>query len=115
MSFLAHQFLLWLINLLLSNIFKTFIEHREVVRNIGFNIVWKWQSAFLWESPLANGTVPSFNNIDAQISFKLPKIKSTLKVGGSNVLNNRYIQYAAGPTIGGLYYVALTVDGLLKQ
>lgn len=96
----------WATNLSLSN--------REVVRNIGFNIVWKWQSTFLWESPLANGTVPSFNNVDAQVSFKLPKIKSTLKVGGSNVLNNRYIQYAAGPTIGGLYYVALTVDGLLK-
>jgi hypothetical protein len=35
-------------------------------------------------------------------------------VGGSNIFNKRFIQYAAGPTIGGLYYVAWTVDGLLK-
>ena len=26
--------------------------NREVVKNIGFNITWRWQDAFLWESPL---------------------------------------------------------------
>ena len=29
--------------------------NREVFKNVGFNVVWKWQDAFLWESPLANG------------------------------------------------------------
>ncbi len=92
----------WIVNLSFGN--------REVVKNIGFNLVWKWQDSFLWESPLANGTVPSFNTIDAQVSFKIPKLKSSLKIGGSNLFNNRYIQYAAGPTIGGLYYGAVTFD-----
>lgn len=75
-------------------------------------MVWKWQTTFQWESPLANGNVPAYHNIDAQVSLAMPKIKTRLKVGGSNIFNNRYIQYAAGPTIGGLYYVALTVDGI---
>jgi len=89
--------------------------NREVVKNLGFNIVWRWQDSFYWESPLANGTVSAYSTIDAQVSYKLPKLKSTIKVGGSNIFNNRYIQYAAGPTIGGLYYAAITVEGLLNK
>jgi iron complex outermembrane receptor protein len=88
--------------------------NREVFKNLGFNIVWRWQDAFDWESPLANGGIPSYQTIDAQVSFKVPAINSFIKVGGSNIFNKRFIQYAAGPTIGGLYYVAWTVDGLLK-
>ncbi|MFZ4056575.1 MAG: TonB-dependent receptor [Ferruginibacter sp.] len=88
--------------------------NREIIRNIGFNVVWRWQDAFLWESPLAVGKVNAFSTIDAQVTFKLPRYKSSIKIGGANLFNHRYIQYAAGPTIGALYYVAVTVDGLLK-
>jgi hypothetical protein len=97
----------WNLNLSFGN--------REVIKNVGFNIVWKWQNEFMWESPLANGLVPSYNVFDAQVTLRAPKIKSTIKLGGSNILNHRYIQYAAGPTIGGLYYAAITIDGLLKK
>lgn len=69
-------------------------------------------SLSMGEHTLANGNVPAYHNIDAQVSLALPKIKTRLKVGGSNIFNNRYIQYAAGPIIGGLYYEALTVDGV---
>jgi len=89
--------------------------NREIVKNIGFNIVWRWQDAFLWESPLVTGGVSAYNTIDAQVSFHLPKLKSHIKVGGTDILDHRYLQYAGGPTIGALYYVAITVDGLLNK
>jgi len=88
--------------------------NREVVKNIGFNVVWRWQDAFYWESPLVNGGISAYSTLDAQVSFHLPKQKATIKVGGANLLNYRYIQYAGGPTLGGLYYAAITLDGLLK-
>lgn len=84
----------------------------EIVKNIGFNVVWRWQDKVFWESTLATGEVPSFSTIDAQVSFKFPKLKSTIKLGGANIFNHRHIQFVAGPTIGGLYYAAITVDGL---
>jgi iron complex outermembrane receptor protein len=87
--------------------------NREIVHNLGFNIVWRWQDAFLWESPLVTGSVDAYSTIDAQVSLKLPKLRSTVKVGASDLLNHRYLQYAGGPTIGALYYAAITVDGLL--
>ena len=89
--------------------------NREILRNFGFNIVWKWQDAYVWESPLVNGDVPAFNTVDAQVTLRVPSLKATIKVGGANILNNRYIQYAGGPTIGALYYTAITLDGLLTK
>jgi iron complex outermembrane recepter protein len=89
--------------------------NRAITKNIGFNVVWKWQDSFLWESPLVTGNVGAINNIDAQVTYRLPAAKSTIKLGGTNVLNNRYIQYAGGPTIGALYYAAITVDGILNK
>jgi len=84
--------------------------NREIFKNAGFNIVWKWQDSYQWESPLATGTIPTFNTIDVQFNYKLTKYKTTIKIGATNLLNHRYIQYAAGPTIGGLYYVSLLFD-----
>ena len=97
----------WSTNLSFSN--------REVVKNMGFNIVWRWQDSFLWESPLVTGDISAFNTIDAQVSFHFPKLKSYLKLGGTDLLNHRYLQYAGGPTIGALYYAAITIDGLLNK
>lgn len=97
----------WSANLSLGN--------REIVKNIGFNIVWRWQDAFLWESPLVTGNIEAYNVVDAQVSFHFPKLASSLKIGGADIFNKRYIQYAGGPTIGALYYVAITVDGLLNK
>lgn len=90
------------------------LGNREIVKNIGFNVVWRWQDSFLWESPLVTGNISAFSTVDAQVSFHLPRLYSTIKVGGSNIFDHRYLQYAGGPTIGGLYYAAITIDGLLK-
>lgn len=86
------------------------IRNREVVKNLGFTLAWRWQDSFLWESPLANGAISAYNTIDAQLTYQVPQLKLNIKAGGTNILNNRYIQYAAGPTIGALYYIALTFD-----
>ncbi|WP_298716654.1 TonB-dependent receptor [Chitinophaga sp.] len=97
----------WVTNLSFGN--------RELFKNFGFNVVWRWQNTFYWESPLANGDVPAFSTVDAQVNYRIPKYKTTIKAGGSNLFNHRYIQYAAGPTIGGLYYAAITIEGLLTK
>lgn len=89
--------------------------NRQITKNLGFSIVHRWQKKFLWESPLVNGYVRAIHTFDAQVTYKLAPIKATAKVGGSNIFNNNYIQYAGGPTLGGLYYVALTFDGLLNK
>lgn len=89
--------------------------NRQIAKNIGFNLVWRWQNAFLWESPLVTGEVSAYSTVDAQISFRVPKAKANIKLGAADIFNHRYLQYAGGPTIGGLYYVAFTFDNLLNK
>jgi len=71
-----------------------------------FNVMMRWQDAFEWEGELANGPLDAFAVADAQVSYKLPKIKSTLRLGGTNIFNHYYKNAYANPSIGGLYYAA---------
>ncbi|MVN22423.1 TonB-dependent receptor [Mucilaginibacter arboris] len=89
--------------------------NREIVKNLGFNVIYKWQQGFLWESPLVTGNVPAIHTFDAQVSLRVPQYKANFKLGATDLLDRRYIQYAGGPTIGGLYYLAITLDGLLEK
>ncbi len=75
-------------------------------KRIGFNIVHRWQDAFAYQSDLANGEVPAYHVLDAQVSLKLPKVQSVIKLGANNLLNQYYITALANPSIGGLYYVS---------
>ncbi|OMP77590.1 TonB-dependent receptor [[Flexibacter] sp. ATCC 35208] len=84
--------------------------NRQVFKNVGFNVVWHWQDAFYWQNLFGNGDVPAYSTVDAQVTYGLPKIHTSVKVGGSNIFNTAYFQYVGGPTIKGLYYVAITYD-----
>jgi outer membrane receptor protein involved in Fe transport len=75
-------------------------------KRIGFNVVYRWQSEFDYQSDLANGEVPAYKVLDAQISYKLPKMNSLVRFGANNLLNQYYITALANPSIGGLYYVS---------
>jgi len=75
-------------------------------KRVGFSLVYRWQSEFDYQSDLANGVVPAYRVLDAQISYKLPKISSMVRVGANNLLNQYYITALANPSIGGLYYVS---------
>jgi outer membrane receptor protein involved in Fe transport len=72
----------------------------------GFSIVYRWMDEFLTEGALATAQTPAIHTVDAQVSYKLPKVKSVIKIGGSNILNQYYQLNAGNPAIGGLYYVS---------
>lgn len=90
------------------------LGNRKIGKNLGFNVTYRYQSQFRWESSFAMGNVPEIHNVDAQVSYRLSNLKTLLKVGGSNVFNNRYFQNFGGPTMGAIYYISLTFDELLN-
>ena len=92
----------WITNLSIGN--------REILKNTGFNVGWHWQNAFYWNSPLAAGRVPAYSTIDAQVNYRIPELFSTLKLGATNLLNQKYYQYLGGPSVGGFYYFTIVFD-----
>ena len=88
--------------------------NRKVTDRLGFNVTYRWQQAFLWESSFGTGVIPEFGTLDAQVSYKVPTWKSTFKIGASNLLNERYTTSFGNPSLGGIYYFQITFDEFFK-
>lgn len=97
---------LWRYNIRLSN--------RKITDNVGFNIVYRWQDAYFWESSFGQGVVPAYGTLDAQVNYKLSSLNSIIKLGGSNILNERYTTSFGNPSVGALYYISITFDQFLN-
>jgi outer membrane receptor protein involved in Fe transport len=81
------------------------------IRNVGFNINYKWIDSFLFEgSPQFTGIIPQYDLLDAQVNWRANKINTTFKLGASNLLNNETFQTYGGPTIGRLAYFSATYE-----
>lgn len=86
------------------------VGNSELAKNLGFTATMHYQAPFFWSSPLAAGNVPGYRSIDAQLTYRMPKLNSSLKFGATDLANKRYIQYLGGPTLGAFYYASLLVD-----
>ncbi|MEJ0101100.1 MAG: hypothetical protein WDO19_00475 [Bacteroidota bacterium] len=82
------------------------LRNENVVKNIGFNIVAKWQDKNYYEGTFISGTLPSFIWFDGQITYKIPNTKSVFRIGGTNLGNSYYRTGFGSPYVGGLYYIS---------
>lgn len=101
------------------NIFFNTAPHRMntgiVLQNLGrwsAQLWHQWVHAYLFEFPNYKGIVPTYNLLHAQISYRLPKWHSELRVGAQNLLNFYHVQVPGGPRIGGIYYIQYSFDPL---
>jgi iron complex outermembrane recepter protein len=80
-------------------------------KNFGFNVNYKWIQGFSYEgSPQFTGYIPSYDLLDAQVNYKITKINTTLKIGASNLLDNRVFQVYGGPKVGRMAYISLLYE-----
>ena len=88
--------------------------NRKLFDNFGFNISYRWQDEFRWESSFVNTDVPAVSTIDAQVNYAIPQYNASIKIGGSNLTNEQYVLNGGGPELGAIYYVSLTFDQLFR-
>ncbi len=72
----------------------------------GASVAWKWQDKFQYESDFIFGEVPAYHNVDMQVNYRFPAIKSMVKLGATNILNQYYRTGLGNSSIGGLYYLS---------
>lgn len=96
--------------------YNLYLGNRNIAgTNFGFNVTWRWQDKFIWNSTfvspavntLALSEIPAYGTLDAQISKFFPKAKTTVKIGGANILKKTYIQSWGNPTVGAQFYASL--------
>ncbi len=99
----------WKANLTLSN--------EQLTRNFGFAFAWHWQQAYDWYgtfTQLAPGQIQSINQLDLQVSYRVPSLKTTVKLGANNLTNEKIVTAYGSPAQRGLYFLALTFDEMMR-
>ncbi|MEP5256230.1 MAG: TonB-dependent receptor [Winogradskyella arenosi] len=92
--------------------FKAHFGNTELFKNFGFNIAYKFSDDYFWEATFGDGIVPEFHTVDAQINYKIPSLKSTIKIGGTNIGGQEYFTVFGSGYIGSMYYASWTINNL---
>lgn len=78
---------------------------------LGYSVNYKWIEGFIFEgSPQFTGFIENYGLLDAQVSYSFPKQYTTLKLGASNLLNNKVSQVYGGPRVGRLAYFSIVFE-----
>lgn len=97
-----------------TNKYNIGIGNRKIAKNLGFNVNFRYQDGFYWQSSYGNWNVPSFGVLDAQVNYKVSSIKTVVKLGGTNLGGGDYRTNFGAPYVGQTYYISLTFDEFLK-
>ncbi|NNT70868.1 TonB-dependent receptor [Flavobacterium sp. IMCC34852] len=89
---------------------KATLSNDKLFKNFGFNISGRWSDEYLWQSTFADGIIEEATVIDAQISYGIPSLKSTFKLGATNLGGKEYKQVLGAGAIGQQYFVSLTIN-----
>ena len=86
--------------------FNIGLRNENIYKNIGMNVVVKWQDNNFYEGTFVTGTLPYFAWVDAQVTYRPENSKSVFRAGGTNLANKYYRTGFGSPSVGGLYYVS---------
>ncbi len=89
---------------------KASLSSQKLFKNFGFSVDARWRDQFLWESSIANAVMPEATVIDAQLNYTVPSIKSTFKIGGTNLGGDEYQSAVGTGNIGSMYYISWTIN-----
>lgn len=92
--------------------FKASFGNPEVVKNLGFNVSYRFSDDYYWEATFGSGVIPEYHVLDAQLSYKVPVMKSTFKLGATNLTGKEYYTAYGTGRIGSMYYVSWTINNL---
>jgi iron complex outermembrane recepter protein len=100
-----------------ENRFNFVLSNPKVTKNFGFNITYRWTDKMWVEQGNTQGDIwlPSWQTVDVSVMYKLPKYRTNIKLGASNLANKYYAQGYGLAQIGGMYYVSLNFDDMLNR
>jgi outer membrane receptor protein involved in Fe transport len=89
---------------------KIGISADKIADRFGFNTSVRWSDSYLWQSSFGDGRIAAATVIDAQINYTALKLKSTFKIGATNLGGKEYNQVLGAGMIGQQYYISWSVN-----
>ncbi|WP_440120157.1 TonB-dependent receptor domain-containing protein [Tenacibaculum sp. Ill] len=89
---------------------KAQFGNENLFNNFGFGVSARWQDKYRWVSNFVKGDVAERTVIDAQLNYRIPSIKSRIKVGGTNLFGKDYYVAPGSGKVGQLYYISWVIN-----
>ncbi|WP_460937234.1 TonB-dependent receptor domain-containing protein [Spirosoma humi] len=99
-----------------ENRYNLTLGNASLTNRLGATITYRWTDRMWVEQGTTAGDIwlPPWTSLDAQVSYNVPTFKSIIRLGGTNILNHYYAQGYGLARIGGLYYLSITFDELMR-
>jgi iron complex outermembrane recepter protein len=78
--------------------------------NIGFDISYRWQSAFFFITSFGKGNIKAYGTLDAAVTYAYKKLNANFKMGVTNLLGPDYRNIIGGPFIGRTFFAGFTFE-----
>lgn len=97
-----------------SHLFNVGVSSSGIANSsFGFNINYRWQSAFQWVSSFGSGEIDAYGNLDASVSYNIKAANLRITAGATNIAGPNYYTNIGGPLIGRTAFVSMTFDGTM--
>ena len=93
-----------------NHTFKAQLGNENLFKNVGFNVNARWLDKYRWVSTFVKGDVDARTVIDAQVNYRIPALKSRIKIGGTNLFGDEYFVAPGTGQIGQTYYISWTIN-----
>jgi iron complex outermembrane receptor protein len=91
-------------------VFNVGMSSLKLTKNWGAGLNFRWQNTYYWQSFLVNDWVPAYGSLDAQVQYRFPSTPVSIKLSGTNLLNQKYYSFVGGPQIGGIYILTVMLN-----
>ncbi|TDO84045.1 outer membrane receptor protein involved in Fe transport [Flavobacterium chryseum] len=89
---------------------KASLGNSKLTKNLGFNVNVRWNTEYLWQSSFGDGMIPENTVLDAQVNYGIPKLKSVIKVGATNLFGEDYLQVIGAGAIGKMWFASWIIN-----
>jgi len=82
----------------------------ELIKNLTYDFNFRRNSGYTYFMPIDEGYIPAFGLVNGQLNYRLPKLKSSLRLGGTNLLNANAVQVYGAASISRVVYIGWLIE-----
>ena len=90
--------------------FNLGVDGQVLDRKLSYNANFRRVGTYVFESTFATGRIPAAHLFDAQVGYTVPKLHTTVQVGGTNLFDGTNFQVYGAPSQGRIVYAGLLFD-----
>ncbi len=81
-----------------------------IVKDLAYSVNYRWSDTYTYFMPFDEGQINAFGTLDAQLNYHAKTLKTTFKLGGTNLTNANAITVYGSAPISRIVYVGAVFD-----